>query len=326
MDIFNTTITSLKLLYDFINTCADFPGDAKSLSIRLHRDVRILQNVQKFFQIRQTSSSLTETRLSQENEELLGRLSEHLDVLVSKALAMEGTLKARGGWRKTGKAVTWWHYGPKVRRLQEELHEWVESFDVRLMSMPSDLKAVVKFGDEGKPAIVLTRERIERVLAEIHAETKVSASADALRIHNHDKRIKLGTFSTALRCMATLDGAPVLLEYRPYESSLLDPGNEDDFEKLTLDQMNLAYILSNVQGSNFGLPKCLGFYETFDTKWPSFVHIYETPHAPQNERTCPLFSVSSPKPLLPLTSTISDPDIPSPNGSALLESSPSLCC
>ncbi|KAF8863755.1 hypothetical protein BDZ45DRAFT_669998 [Acephala macrosclerotiorum] len=287
MDIFNTTITSLKLLYGFIDACADFPGDAKSLSLRLHRDVRILQNVQAFFQIRQTSSNLTETGLSQKDEKLLERLSEHLDDLISKALAMEGILKAHGGWRKPGRVLSWWHYGPKVRRLQEELHEWAESFDVRLMSLPSDMNTVVKFGNDGKPPIVLTKERIERVLAEIHAETKASANIDALRINDPKNRITLGTFSTTLRCIATFDGAPVLLEYRPYESSLLEPGSKDDFRRLALDQMKLAYILSNVQSSGLGLPRCLGFYETLDTNWPSFVHIYEIPQHPPGRENIP---------------------------------------
>lgn len=167
------------------------------------------------FQTRQTSSNLTETGLSEQDEKLLKRLSEHLDDLISKALAMEGILKAHGGWRKPGRALTWWHYGSKVRQLQEELHEWAESFDVRLMSVPSDMKTVVKFGNDGKPAIVLTKEWIERVIAEIHAETKASANIGALRINDHKNRITLGTFSTVLRCIATFDGAPVLVEYRP---------------------------------------------------------------------------------------------------------------
>ncbi|KAI1637409.1 hypothetical protein F4809DRAFT_604393 [Biscogniauxia mediterranea] len=287
MDIFSTTITSLQLLYGFIDACAGFPGDAKSLSLRLRRDVRVLQNVQAFFQARQASGNMTETGLTLEDEELLRTLSDHLDTLIGKALAMEGILRVHGGWRRHTKQLTWWHYGPKVRKLQQELHEWAENFDARLISLPSGMEAVIKFTDGGKPAIVATKERIEGVLAEIHAHPRISTRMSKLRIKDYESRINLGAFSTLLRCSATFDGDPVLLEYRPYEPSLLEPGNEDLLEQLSLDQMRLAYILSSVQDSGLGLPRCLGFFEILDNFWLSFVHIYEMPRQPLGRETIP---------------------------------------
>ncbi|KAI0893299.1 hypothetical protein F4806DRAFT_203380 [Annulohypoxylon nitens] len=287
MDIFNTTITSLQLLYGFIDACAGFPGDAKSLSIRLRRDIRVLQNVQAFFQARQTSKNPTETGLTPEDEELLGNLSKHLDGLISKALAMEGVLRVHGGWRRHAKQLSWWHYGPKVRKLQQELHEWTENFDARLISLPRGTETVINFADEGKPAIVATKERIQGVLAEMYSQTKASIKMDKLRIDEYENRINFGVFSTLLRCSATFDGAPVLLEFRPYDPSLLEPGNEDLLEQLSLDQMKLAYILSNVQSSGFGLPRCIGFFGVPDKFWPSFVHIYEMPRQPLERGNIP---------------------------------------
>ncbi|OBT86160.1 hypothetical protein VE02_05731 [Pseudogymnoascus sp. 03VT05] len=236
MDIFGTTITSLHLLYGFIDACVDFPGDAKSLSLRLRRDTRVLQHVLEYFQSRLGQSALTDTGLEPEDEELLERIAEHLDGLMSKALIMEGTLRANGGWRKRAKHMTWWHYGPKIRSLQEELHEWTDSFDF-----------------------------------------KVSTDIDNLFINDHKKRISIGAFSPGLRQTATFDGAPVLLEYRPYELYLLASGHEEFLERLTLDQKKLAYILSNLQSNNFGLPRCLGFYDVSNTARPYFAHIYEMP-------------------------------------------------
>ncbi|KAI2462726.1 hypothetical protein F4781DRAFT_419150 [Annulohypoxylon bovei var. microspora] len=287
MDIFNTTITSLQLLYGFIDACAGFPGDAKSLSIRLRRDIRVLQNVQAFFQARQTSSNSTETGLTPEDEELLGNLSKHLDELISKALSMEGILRVHDGWKKHAKQLSWWHYGPKVRKLQQELHEWAENFDARLISLPRGTETVINFADDGKPAIVATKERIEGVLAEMYSQTKASVRMSKLRINDHGNRINFGAFSTLLRCSATFDGAPVLLEFRPYDSLLLESGNEDLLEELSLDQMKLAYILSNVQSSGLGLPRCIGFFEVLDNIWPSFVHIYEMPRQPPERENIP---------------------------------------
>ncbi|KFZ23633.1 hypothetical protein V502_01894 [Pseudogymnoascus sp. VKM F-4520 (FW-2644)] len=278
MDIFSTTITSLQLLYGFIDACVDFPDDAKSLSLRLRRDTRALQRVLDYFQSRRGTSTLTDTGLEPEDEELLERIAEHLDGLMSKALAMEGTLKANGGWRKRSKHMTWWHYGPKVRSLQQELHEWTESFDVRLISLPRDMKAVMSIAEGEKPAMVVTKERIETVLADVQTKLKVSTDIDNLLINDYKNRINIGTFSTGLRHTATFDGAPVLLEYRPYELYLLASGHEEFLESLTLDQKKLAYILSNLQSNNFGLPRCLGFYDVSDTAEPYFVHIYEMPH------------------------------------------------
>ncbi|OBT77015.1 hypothetical protein VF21_02889 [Pseudogymnoascus sp. 05NY08] len=280
MDIFGTTITSLQLLYGFIDACVDFPGDAKSLSLRLRRDTRVLQHVLEYFQSRLGQSALTDTGLEPEDEELLERIAEHLDGLMSKALIMEGTLRANGGWRKRAKHMTWWHYGPKIRSLQEELHEWTDSFDVRLISLPRDMGAVMRLAEGDKSAMVVTKERIETVLADVQTKLKVSTDIDNLFINDHKKRINIGAFSPGLRQTATFDGAPVLLEYRPYELYLLASGHEEFLERLTLDQKKLAYILSNLQSNNFGLPRCLGFYDVSNTARPYFAHIYEMP--PQN--------------------------------------------
>ncbi|KAF7514254.1 hypothetical protein GJ744_000024 [Endocarpon pusillum] len=304
MDIYNTTITSLQLLYGFIDACVDFPGDTKSLSLRLRRDIRILQNVQSFFQARQGSSKLTDTGLNAEDEDLLERLSEHLDGVISKALAMEGILKANRGWRKHAKQLTWWHYRLKVQQLQQELHEWAESFDVRLMSLPDDMKTVMKVAQDEKPVMVATKERIESVLARIQAEMEASDGMDGLFINDHENRISIGASSTTFRHTATFDNTPVILEYRPYETSLLTSGCEELLEKRTLDQTKLAYILSSLQSSNLGLPRCLGFYDVSDTMSPYFVHVYEMPqNSSRGEKVQTLLDV--------IRITVKDPKSPS---------------
>jgi serine/threonine protein kinase len=139
------------------------------------------------------------------------------------------------------------------------------------------MKAVMRVTQDDKPAILATIERIKAVLVEIQAKMETSTVADKLLILDPESRIKLGISSPILQDIATFDSVPVLLEYRLYERSRLASRYEEEPEKRIFNEKELAYILSNLQSSNFGLPRCLGFYDIADPIRSYFVHIYEMP-------------------------------------------------
>ena len=203
----------------------------------------------------------------------MSELTEYLQGLIGRVSDIEAKLSALG-WRRNIKQITWWHHGAKVRRLQQELHEWVESFDVHLVGLPRDVKTVLDLGQEENPPALAITERINRVLRTAIGE--IEAASEKLAI-NDLSRVQAISNKHSLKATATFDGAPVLLEYRPYHPSLLATGRAADKHDLDLDQRRLAYILNNTQSTSLGVPHCRGFYDTPDVNQPRYTQVYELP-------------------------------------------------
>lgn len=281
MDIFAATVTSLTLLYNFIDSCAEFPGSAKGLSLRLQWDTRLLQRIQDYFASRQTINSDGSTLLSPEDERLLKRVAEYLDELIAEARAIESKIGPASRWKKGVMQMTWWHYRPKFEGLQQELHEWATKFDVHLIALPQDMKEAIQLRQiVDRPNVLITTERIGRVIQSV---TDVDIHSAGLLIEDPAEILATeSTHSRSGRTSATFRGTQVLVEYRPYSQSVLSEANKTVHEVLVKDQKRLAVILSHSQSTSLGLPKCKGYFDndTFGKPhFATFALIYELPFA-----------------------------------------------
>lgn len=287
MDIFQTTITSLQLLYTFVDSCVDFSADAKSLSIRLRRDVRILEAVQNHLVTRQNLDASEAMKYNSEDEQLLSDITSYLETLLSRARAIESKIGANSStWRKTTKQLTWFHYQRKIAALQRELHEWTDSFDLRILTLPQEVRMISAI-ENPKPEVLETQEMIRRVLERSDSNMAKLNSRMLMpslvgRIQSQPRAPK--TFRTT----ALLDSTdPVLLEYRPYHPTLRQDTNKALYDIFMADNQRLASILNSSQSTSLGLPKCHGVYDDGNShpERPHIVYVLGLPFRPSGSDT-----------------------------------------
>ena len=146
MDIFQTIVTSNKIIYIFVDSYAASSKESKSLVVRLEWDLRILQQLNEYFLSKQLQNG---RQLPEADVQLCKQSAEYLRSLVDRVTSSARKIQSKNWLGKEANNVLWWHRQPELEKLEQELFEWTRRLDLRLVAVPQQMKNVIKLDSEG---------------------------------------------------------------------------------------------------------------------------------------------------------------------------------
>lgn len=272
MDAYQTTVSAASILYNFINACAEFSDDAKSLARRFAWDLRVLRHVCDYFTERLAATS---GKLNGEDQQLLDTSLAYLGELMNRIMAKRSRIETNGWLGTQWNRALWIHYKKDLTALEQELFEWTNRFDLRLVAMPPALKNLIHLDDpstRSAPRLAMQR-RIEKYLALSPAgKNKIK---DDLVVTDPSSAITFLPNPPSRRMTATYNSKTVIVEYKPHGDQLLsDPAK---LQEATDVVSELAGALSVVDPTLIGLLPCTGFFHSDDLDNPRFGFLYAVP-------------------------------------------------
>lgn len=278
MDILQTTVVSGTLLYRFIVSCADFSVDARSLAVRFDWDIRILSQLLKFFEDRQ---SATGGQLSQGDQDLLDKSLVYLTSLMEMVASKRCKIEASRWWGTQLNRARWFHHKKELTALEQELFQWTARFDLRLVAFPDELKGVLQLD-------LPTRDCTPRLATKIQIDKYFSSSEqhqialrEALLVNDVGHVITFRSQIPSRRRIAAYKNTDAIIEYKPHGASILQ--EQTQLEELTIEVGNLAVALSFVDPTITGLLRCDGYFHEATTDNPRFGFVYKTPYPLRDE-------------------------------------------
>ncbi|KAH0847979.1 hypothetical protein FOPE_01795 [Fonsecaea pedrosoi] len=246
MDIFQTTVTSLRIIWRFVDGCKSFSKDAASLAVRLKYDERIIVRILQYFEDRKTRSQ--SQILSQDDENLLNELAEYLRVFLEGIESARFKVQTRGLLRLRTQAM-WALRAKDIQKLEKELYEWTQRFDVRLVALPANLKTLLDLSREAateqdSPGLFVLRQ-VETMKAR-----KSQANVANLRCEPDAVELRERTNRSLESYVAEYKGRVSFVEYYA-QSRLLE--SKDSCEEL-------ATILSMANPVTMGCLQCSAFF------------------------------------------------------------------
>ncbi|XXH03693.1 hypothetical protein Hte_010099 [Hypoxylon texense] len=184
MDIFGTAVTAGNMILTYLDAYASYSDDARSLYHRFKWDLRLLKEIIKYFEQRQSQSS--DSRLSLEDEDILNETAEYLKVLISKASASSTKIQASGFLKRTINQGLWVSRRSDLKELEQELRQWTNRFDIRLLGLPPEVRNIIPAvpiatGDNiPTPLVVESNSRMQQ-FARLASEAKKQRIAELLR-------------------------------------------------------------------------------------------------------------------------------------------------
>ncbi|OTA61544.1 hypothetical protein K449DRAFT_395607 [Hypoxylon sp. EC38] len=141
MDAFATAVTAGNMILTYLDACASYSKEARSLYYRFKWDLRVLEEIITYFKERQ--SQITEIRTVSEDEKLLNETAEYLGSLISRVSASFAKIQASGLLRQAINQGLWVVRRRDLKELEQELNEWTNRFDVRLLGLPPEIKNII---------------------------------------------------------------------------------------------------------------------------------------------------------------------------------------
>jgi hypothetical protein len=260
MDIFGTIITSATIIYTFLDGCAEYSDEARSLAARFKWDLRAIQHVAEYFEQRTQDSSVVPA--SDEDEALLADVQQYLEVLSRRAAASSSRIQAQGWLKTTWNRATWFHRQKELKEIEKELFDWTTRFDVRVLALPQRVKTVIPgyLGDTSESPKVL---QSNRRITEFHklAIQAQSHQAESLFLEDVPAALNPDGVSSPVQNrqqqQVEYRGQPVLLEPHPYDSR----NDIARIERLKDDLGVLAAVLSLLEsGSGVNILKTEAYF------------------------------------------------------------------
>ncbi|KAL9473687.1 hypothetical protein ACSS6W_008067 [Trichoderma asperelloides] len=166
MDIFNQTISAGTVIVKFLVACSAFSDDAKSLRARLEWDLRVLAEVQEYFNMRKSSDG--GHGLAEHDQQLLDRTSSYLDSLAIKAQQSLQKIQRNGFLTTTINKALWMSRRSNIQEIEKEIFHWTERFGVRFLGLPREIIPLIQAKSEqaqGAPPVVESNGRLRSFLA-----------------------------------------------------------------------------------------------------------------------------------------------------------------
>lgn len=153
MDIFATAITAGEVVLQFVRACATYSDDAESLGARFQWDLRALRSIRDYFEQREAQNA--NQQLSEQDAALLEQTAKCLDILVSKVQKSLHKINRKGFLRGIFNRGMWIARQADLKEMEKEVYEWTKRFDVRVLGLPIELRAVIPASPEARPPTVI---------------------------------------------------------------------------------------------------------------------------------------------------------------------------
>ena len=286
MDIFQTIVTSSKIIYTFVDSYTASSKESKSLAVRLEWDLRILQQFNEYFLSRQSQNG---GQLPESDVQLCRQSAEYLQSLVDRVTSSARKIQSKNWLGKEVNKVLWWHRQSDLEKLEQELFEWTRRLDLRLVAVPEELKNVIKLDSEGLQSAAnasspnfVASTRIQQLQ---HATSEARrARIDSLYADNPPEALRnVASPSCGQKfCTAVVDGETVLIERRFHSHAV----NSTPWLDLRKELGEFVSALHCLDSTTVSLLHCKSFFH--DGSNPllgSFNLVHTLPFSP--EKSCP---------------------------------------
>ncbi len=203
MDVFGTVVTAGGLILQFLDACASYSDEAKSLKARFDWDLRVLRVIQDYFDRRRVQTA--NRRLSPEDAALLERTANYLADFVGKVQRSLGKIQRKGLLGNAFNRGMWIARREDLLEMEREIFEWTRRFDVRVLGLPPQLRTIipaVSAEDAAEvPAVVRSNARLQEFVA-LASEAKQSR-AGAMLLESPD------TLASTITSMGDISSLPI---------------------------------------------------------------------------------------------------------------------
>ncbi|KAL7931808.1 hypothetical protein V8C35DRAFT_329169 [Trichoderma chlorosporum] len=159
MDVFGTVITAGDLILEVIGACAAYSDEAKALKVRFEWDLRALRTIQDYFN--RNKSQNVNAQLSPGTAVLLEQTADYLDSLVGKVQLCFHKIKRKGLLNGINNRDIWIARQADLKDMEREIHAWTQRFDVRVLGLPPELRAIIPASAEaGPPSVVNSNNKL----------------------------------------------------------------------------------------------------------------------------------------------------------------------
>ncbi|OCL04616.1 hypothetical protein AOQ84DRAFT_441989 [Glonium stellatum] len=278
MDVFQRIVTSGTIIYRFYESYASCSNEAASLARRFKWNLRVLEKIRELFKLK---ASQNQGRLSEPDVELLSETSNYMESLAASVNASCAKVEAQQWWSEGTKKPLWLHRRKELRALENELSEWASRFDLRLVGLPEELKAVIQPGDEHdktESGILLASSKKIRAIQTLEEKAK-RARIDILYRNEMPKGLKpISTAEQGARFpVFQYKDQFIMLESRYYEQSHLGILPYEEW------RASLGAFVAAMNELDLGIVnvlKCIGFvHDNSIENRPQFRVLYRLPYS-----------------------------------------------
>jgi len=267
MDVFQTTVVSCTIIYKFLHACSQHSSESKSLSLRFQWDIRVLQaiiDITNDSTGQQSESTLTAAELA-----MIGDVADYLGQFSARLARIRQRLESTNWWRTKLSLATWALHRSELEKLESELFQWTQRFDLRLLGLPSRAQtAILSLGDHHQESSKPTENRPVNFTPALRIQQRVATflSIDARLQDEIIQGLELGideneapkpldptTPQHSARMLAKWKDQMVLIEYKVADS------NKHWKEQKPQIGM-LSAVLNQADPYTIGLLRCVGYF------------------------------------------------------------------
>ena len=242
-DVFGATVTAGAFVVQFLEACAEFSSDARSLKTRLEWDLKALRKAQDSLENIIDGREDGFKDLQPEHRDLVEVTSEYLESLVGKVNKSLHRIK-RQGWIHTGINIgTWVARRSQLKDMQKEVHEWTERLNVRFLSLPDKLRDPTTLNEDGthSSAVIRSGSRLQEFWI-LSSNAKLSRSRKILMDGPRQLHSEYRGMDDTSSLPGESIGRQVIFAYRKVRDEIVPetPG----FETLSSEMGELAAVLN----------------------------------------------------------------------------------
>ncbi|KAI1097308.1 hypothetical protein F4804DRAFT_351835 [Jackrogersella minutella] len=280
MDAFGTAVTAGTLVLTYLDACASYSSEARSLYHRFKWDLRVMKEIATYLENLQPKTPNFQT----EDDDLLNETADYLAVLFGKVSSSFTKIQASGILRQTINQGLWVARRSSLKELEQELNQWTNRFEVRLLGLPPEIKTIIPFtpttisNDASTTHVLESNSRMQK-FASLTTKAKEQQITSLMREPPRKllQAIKQYPHSTTL--VIRVQSQQFIITSRPFPPDII-PGTEE-FQRFTSDIGELAAALHVLDPTtNIPLLRVEYFFYDVHTKRFFFVQV---PTHPVNE-------------------------------------------
>lgn len=278
LEVFSSIAAALAILTkvyeNVIDNIENHSEKSKFLLMRLRWDLRVVQDLQESFKTAEPSGMSEEDQsLWKDSIEFLDYLAVRLKKIQNRIAAADVSKEGKIKWR-----LLHLHGSAKYGALAQELLDWTDRFDFRLVELPWKVRLKINV----EPNEAQAYRALPCLVAQRHVD----------RFHNLEKAAKkqsldgmlipdLSEFNvTALpprHAPVTFRDKDVILTYINPPPILLRENNADDLRNFQISVSEMCWILNKCEPEATGILRAIGYLEDKKEESRRFGIVYHLP-------------------------------------------------
>lgn len=191
MDVFTTATTAGNMVLIYLEACSSYSDEARSLYCRFRWDLRVLEAISLHLKEREFQSYGNH---STAEDSLINETAGYLACLINKVSGSLAKIQASGFWGRTINQGLWVARRGSLKELEQELHEWTNRFDIRLLGLPPEIRDIIPATPVSSFPVSSTLSRASTLVAEAPAAVLLNSNfkmQQFAKLASHSKRQKV---------------------------------------------------------------------------------------------------------------------------------------